>query len=558
MHSLAVDGSDATRRIRDLGADPYNRNVPSVLPPSRHLPACRAAFALLLVVAALPIAARPLERGNGPEPSTLDAHRCAEVACGNILRDLYEGLVAEAADGARIPGLAERWDVSADGLRWTFHLRDGLLWSNGEVLDANEIVASFRRALAPITAAPMAGLFDPVANAAAVRRGALPVESLGIDAPDARTVVFALERPAPLDALLVLPIAFPVWLPAVEAHGARHTRPGRLVTNGAYRLTQWTPQASLRVEANPYFREPPAIAEVGFHVTEDAAAERKRFEAGDLHVTETVPPGRLTDLRARFGDALRIAPYLGSFWFGLNLERAPFADAPALREALVLALDRDRLTSAITGLGESPAWGVVPPGVAGYVPPLPPYAGWTQAEREARARTLYAGAGHGPTNPLRVELRYNTSTPHRRMALAVAAMWRQVLGVQASLRNEEWKVFVQNRRQRVITQVFRGGWIADYDDPLSFLEGFDGDGALNWTGYRDPRFSGLLAAARAEPDPARRGVLLAEAESRLQAAHAVVPLYHYTSKHLVDPRLDGWIGNPLDRHPSRFLRWRDP
>ncbi len=532
--------------------------MPSVLPPSRRLPACRAGAALLLAAAALPLAARPLERGNGPEPSTLDAHRCADVACGNILRDLHEGLVGEAADGRRIPGIAERWEVSEDGRRWTFHLRDDLRWSNGEALDADQVVASFRRALAPLTAAPMAGLFDPVVNAAAVRRGELPPASLGIDAPDPRSVVFTLDRPAPLDALLVLPIAFPVWLPAVEAHGAQHTRPGRLVSNGAYRLTQWTPQASLRVEANPHFREPPAIVEVGFHVTEDAAAERKRFEAGDLHVTETVPPGRLEDLRARFGDALRISPYLGSFWFGLNLERPPFADAPALREALVLALDRDRLTSSITGLGESPAWGVVPPGVADYTPPLPAQAACAQAGREARARDLYAGAGYGPANPLRMELRYNTSTPHRRMALAVAAMWRQVLGVHTTLRNEEWKVFVQNRRQRVITQVFRGGWIADYDDPMSFLEGFDGDGPLNWTGFRDARFSELLAAARAEPDRARRSALLADAESRLQAAHAVVPLYHYTSKHLVDPRLDGWIGNPLDRHPSRFLRWREP
>jgi len=533
------------------------------MPPPRRPYACAlpAVLAWISLVLALlhsgASEARPLERGNGPEPSTLDAHRCQEVACGNILRDLYEGLLAEAADGRRIPGMAERWEVSPDGLHWTFTLREGLQWSNGELLDAGQIVASFRRAFRPATAAPMASLFDVIENAAAVRRGERPSEDLGVVALGPDRLLIRLERPAALDALLVLPLAFPVWLPGVETHGAQHTRPGNLVSNGAYVLDRWTPQASLRLRANPHFREMPAISEVGFHVSEDAAAERKRFEAGDLHVTETVPPGRLADLRQRFGPALRIEPYLGSFWFGLNLERAPFRDAPALREALSLAIDRELLTRAVTGLGETPAWGVVPPGIAGYPQPLPAHADWTQAQRVDRARARYAEAGYGPERPLRIELRYNTSTPHRRMALAVAAMWRQTLGVHTDLRNEEWKVFVQNRRQRVITQVFRGGWIGDLDDPLNFLEAFAEDGPLNWTGYADTGFSALLTGARQQPDPTRRSALAAEAEARLQAAHAIIPLYHYTSKHLVDPRLAGWEGNPLDRHPSRFLSWQD-
>jgi len=479
------------------------------------------------------------------------------VACGNILRDLYEGLIAEDAAGRPIPGMAERWETSADGLRWTFHLRAGLRWSDGQPLDAEQIVASFRRALDPATGAPMAMQFAAIDNAIAILRGERDPGALGVHAPDARTVEFRLIRPAPLESLLTLPLAYPVWLTGIAAHGDRHTRAGHLVSNGAYRLHAWTPQSSLRLRANPHYHAAVAIDEVGYHVTEDAAAERKRFEAGDLHVTETAPPGRQAELRRRFGDALRIEPYLGSFWLGLNLTRPPFADNRALREALSLAVDRDILTRAITGMDESPAWGIVPPGIGSYRNPSPPHADWTQAQRDALARQRYAEAGYSRGRPLRVELRYNSSLPHRRTLLAVSAMWRETLGVHSELRNEEWKVFVQNRRQRVLTQVFRGGWIADVADPLDFLGGFDGDTALNWTGYHNPAFSAVLREAREAADPATRMRLAAEAERLLLDDHAVIALYHYTSKHLVDPRLDGWIGNPLDRHPSRFLRWRD-
>jgi oligopeptide transport system substrate-binding protein len=495
-----------------------------------------------------------LERGNGPEPSTLDAHRCPEVACANVLRDLYEGLVAEDARGALIPGLAERWTEAPDGRSWTFRLRSGLRWSNGEPLDAAQIVASFRRAFAPATAAPFAGHFDAIANAAAVQRGERPPEALGVAAPDARTVVFRLTRRVDLPRLLTLPTAYPVHLPALAEHGAQHTRPGKLIGNGAYRLADWLPQAMITLERNPHFREPAPIPRVRFHVTEDASSELKRFEAGGLHITETVPPQPLPQLRARFGDQLRISPYLGSFWLGFNLTQPPFKDSVKLREALSLAIDREILTRHVTALGEQPAFGLVPPGVADYTPAS---LGWSRAQqfqREALAKRRYAEAGYSAANPVEIELRYNTSTPHRRLALAVAAMWREVLGAKVRLRNEEWKVFVGNRRQRAITQVFRGGWIADVDDARNFLDNFRAGSAANWTGYADPDFEALLDAADAAPSLAARSQKLCEAEARLLSAHAILPIYFYTSKHLVRPEVEGFEANALDRHPSRFLR----
>jgi oligopeptide transport system substrate-binding protein len=495
-----------------------------------------------------------LERGNGPEPSTLDAHRCPEVACANVLRDLYEGLVAEDARGALIPGLAERWTEAPDGRSWTFRLRPDLRWSNGETLDAAQIVASFRRAFAPATAAPFAGHFDALVNAAAVQRGEQAPEALGVAAPDARTVVFQLTRRVDLPRLLTLPTAYPVHLPTLAEHGAQHTRPGNLVGNGAYRLADWLPQAMITLERNPHFREPAPIPRVRFHVTEDASSELKRFEAGGLHITETVPPQPLPQLRARFGDQLRISPYLGSFWLGFNLTQPPFKDSVKLREALSLAIDREILTRHVTALGEQPAFGLVPPGVADYTPAS---LGWSRAQqfqREALAKRRYAEAGYSAENPVEIELRYNTSTPHRRLALAVAAMWREVLGAKVRLRNEEWKVFVGNRRQRAITQVFRGGWIADVDDARNFLDNFRAGSAANWTGYADPDFEALLDAADAAPSLAARSQKLREAEARLLSAHALLPIYFYTSKHLVRPEVEGFEANALDRHSSRFLR----
>lgn len=516
-------------------------------------------LALLLAfgLATTPAAARTLERGNGPEPSTLDAHRCPEVSCANILRDLYEGLVAEDAGGRLIPGMAEHWEVSADGHAWTFHLRAGLRWSNGKPLDAPQVVASFRRAFAPATAAPFAVHFAMLRNAEAVQAGRMPPTQLGISAPDARTVRFELTRSADLPRLLLLPIAYPVYLPAVARYGAQHTRPGHLVGNGAYVLVAWTPQANLRLERNPRFHDPAPIASVRYQVTEDAASELQRYQAGDLDLTETLPPQPLPQLRARFGNQLRISPYLGAMWIGLNLERPPLRGNPALREALSLAIDRDKLVRYLTGFGEAPAYGVVPPGVAGYTPAQLPWAHWTQAQREQRARALYRQAGYSEARPLQLELRYNTSTPLRRLNLAVAAMWREVLGARITLRNEEWKAYVGSRGQRVITQAFRGGWIADVDDPRNFLANFATGAATNWSGVADPAFDALLAQADAAPDASTRAARLHDTEARLLALHALVPVYFYTSKHLVRPELLGFEANPLDHHPSRFLRWAD-
>jgi oligopeptide transport system substrate-binding protein len=517
----------------------------------------RIVLSILLLLINTPLFAQTLERGNGPEPSTLDAHKCPEVACGNILRDLYEGLVAKDAKGNLIAGMAERWEVSGNGRLWTFHLRKNLKWSNGEALTANDIVRSFQRAFTPMTTAPFAEHFEAIENVDEIMRGEKTPSQLGVSSPDPHTIIIKLKRSTALLQLLTLPTAYPVYLPAIEKFSAQHTRPGNLVSNGAYRLQAWTPQSFVNLERNPNFREQAFIPTVRYHVTEDASSELKRFESGGLHITETLPPQALTALKKKFGAQLRISPYLGSFWFGFNLTQAPLKNNRALREALSLAIDREKLTRYITGFGEQPAYAVVPPGVADYHSIALNFSKLSQMQREALARKKLLAAGYNSGKPLEIELRYNTSTPHRRLSLAVAAMWRDVLGIQVRLRNEEWKVFVNNRKQKTITQVFRGGWIADVNDPRNFLSNFQSDNTVNWSGFNNSQYDALMQQADQADTLEKRSGLMQQAEIRLLSEHALMPVYFYVSKHLVSTKVDGFDANLLDHHPSRFLRLQE-
>jgi oligopeptide transport system substrate-binding protein len=322
--------------------------------------------------------------------------------------------------------------------------------------------------------------------------------------------------------------------------------------SGAFVLAGHVPGAHIELRPNPAYRVAGAVALDGvtWHVIEQPNVELARYRAGQLHVTETIPPGRVDWLREQFGDELRISPYLGSFFLGFNLQRPPFEGAWKLRRALSLAIDREILTERVLGSGEIPAWGLVPPGMPGWpegrAAPLPP------GERLAEAQRLYAEAGYGEDRPLEVELRFNTSLTHRRMAAAIAAMWKLHLGVRTRLVNEEWKVFIANRRQGRITEAFRGGWIADWRDAANFLQLFEGDGPGNYTFFDDPVFDGLMRRA-ARQRGQERLASLREAERRLLEEQVIVPLYYYVSRHLVDPKVRGFEDNPMDIHLSRWM-----
>jgi len=326
--------------------------------------------------------------------------------------------------------------------------------------------------------------------------------------------------------------------------------------NGAYQLTKWTPQASLDLSANPAFWDHAGLGvkQIRYLPIEEPAAELGRYRAGELHITETIPAGRYQWLAENLPDELHVAPYLGSFFLAVNLRHGPLADQLPLRRALSLAIDRDKLTRLVLAAGEQPAWGLIPPGMGDYQSPAMEHTGISQSRREQQAQELYRAAGFSRLKPLRVQLRFNTSTTHRRMAVAVAAMWKQVLGVSSELVNEEWKVFVNNRRQGVVTEIFRGGWIADYPDAQNFLILFRSQSELNWTGYNNPEFDQLLAHADSTVDPERRLAILGQAEGLLMNEQPFIPLYYYVSRHLVKPAVSGFVDNSQDVHLSRYIR----
>ena len=495
-------------------------------------------------------------RGNGEEPETLDPHLAQGVPAASILRDLFEGLTAESAAGDLVPGAALRWNISRDARTYTFYLRRDLVWSNGDPLTVDDFVFSLQRAINPVTASSAARTLLPILNAREVLAGELPVEDLGISLLDEFTMQITLTGPTPYFlGLLASPVAFPVHRGNVEEFGDQFSKPGNLVSNGAFVLSKWTPRVSIELERNPRYRDADAtlVEKVFYLPTEDRATEVKQFRAGELDWTNEVPNNQFKWLQTHYADELVISPWMGSYFLGFNLTQEPFIDNPSLRMALILSIDRQIITEKVTQFGEMPSFALVPPGIDGYVPFSPEYADWAQEERDHEARRLYEQAGYSEENPLRVEIRYNTSDNHKKIALAVASMWKQTLGVNATLVNEEFRVFMQNREQKVITQIFRAGWISDYNDPYSFLEMFRTGHGRNDYGYANSTFDALLDEVGTERVRARRERLMFEAERMLMSDHVIIPIYTYVTKRLVNPHLRGWQNNVMDHHPTRNM-----
>ena len=489
-----------------------------------------------------------LNRGLGPEPDSLDIHQAQGLAAINLLRDIREGLVTFDVNGEPAPGQAASWQVLDDGRRYLFHLREDARWTTGDPVVADDFVRGWRRAFSVEHQAATAGLLKDVLNAESVLAGTTPLESLEIKAISDRVLELRLNEPAPwIVDILAHPVSFPLHPDSLDD-------PRIAPVNGAFVLQEWIPRASIVLTRNPQYHaaDEVGLAVVNYFPIEEPAAELSRFRARELHITETIPAGRFQWLRDNLTEDLRVHAYLGSFWLGINMRHPELGSSPKLRRALALAIDRETLTRVVMGAGELPAWSILPPGIGSYEPPLMPESAWTQQEREAEAVQLLRQAGFTRDEPLRLELRYNTSGVHRRMAVAVSAMWKQVLGVLTQLVNEEWKVFVNNRRMGVVTEVFRGGWIADYADPSSFLELFLSDSGLNSTFYSSTMFDQLLRSAQMTGGEARLK-LLHEAEVILLEDMPVIPLYYYVSRHLVNSRVTGYVGNVRDIHLSRYL-----
>jgi oligopeptide transport system substrate-binding protein len=504
---------------------------------------------MLLAQTAWPVT---VSRGLGPEPDSLDIHQAQGLTAINLLRDLREGLLSFDAKGELVPGQAESWQVLDGGKRYRFTIRPDAKWSNGDAVTAADFIRAWHRAFSPQTASATVGLLQIVENATAVISGKMAVDELGIEEVESDILEITLTRPAPwFPELLAHPVSYPLHPSSVDD-------PRQAPVNGPFVLAGWVPRASISLEKNSGYHAAASVLvdAVEYFPIEEPAAELLRFRARELDITETIPSGRFDWLKENLGAELRTYPYLGSFWLGINFSHPALGHSVALRRALALAIDREILVRVVLGAGEMPGWGIVPPGISGYQPAQMAESSWSQEQREAEAVRLYKEAGKqegfGEDKPLVLELRYNTSQLHRRMAVAVSAMWKQVLGVATELVNEEWKVFVNNRKMGVVTEVFRGGWIADYGNPASFLDLFISDNALNTTFYANPEFDQTMASTHLVGGLARME-LLHKAESILMQDMPVIPLYYYVSRHLVNTRITGFEDNVRDIHLSRYL-----
>jgi oligopeptide transport system substrate-binding protein len=496
-----------------------------------------------------------LHVGNGAELQSLDPHRSEDTASASVHRDIYEGLVSESPKGELIPGVASAWTISEDGKTYLFNLRPEARWSNGDPVTAHDFVFSLRRGVDPKTVSVYSYILTPILHADEITAGQRPPEDLGVRAIDDHTLEITLANSTPYFlGLLAHSMAYPVHRAALEQHGDQFTRPGNLVGNGAYKLEEWVVQSHLKVVRNPYYWDnaKTEIEEVWFHATEDQTAEMQRFRALELDMTEIIPAAQIGFIRENLADELVIAPYLGSYYYGFNVTREPFKDNPKLRRALSLAVNRDIITKQILNLGQISSYGFVPP-ITGYTQQQMPEASWTQQQREDEAKRLYTEAGYGPENPLRTQIMYNTQEDHRRIAVAIQQMWKQVLGVEAEILNQEWKVFIDTRNRKVNTQVYRQGWIGDYDDPFTYLELMRSTAGQNDTGYDNAEYDRLVAASQTADNPGARMELLQQAERVLLEDMPLMPLYIYVRARLVQPWVGGYESNIMDRHRHQYM-----
>jgi oligopeptide transport system substrate-binding protein len=502
--------------------------------------------------------ARHLRRHMEDSPRTLDPSLNSDIPTANVIDDLFEGLLRLDAAGTVVAAVARSWMQSPDGLTWTFELRDDARWSNGDRVTAHDFVWSWQRLVDPKTGSQSVQQVYCIAGAQAIVSGKAPPTTLGVVARGEFVLEARLQQRTPwFPYLLTNNFMMPLHRLTVEGRDDRWTRPGAMVSNGPFFLAAQRIDGPLRLERNPHHPEAASLRfdTVTYYPVADRGAVTSRYLAGDLDITNGFQVDDYEWLRARLQPGeVRLAPYFGTVMFSFHATRAPF-DNRALRLAMNLAVDRERITDKLLHGLFLPAYDIVPP-VPGYEPALPEWATWPAERRHERARELYAEAGFSPSRPLRVELFYAMGDPDSdRIMEALAAMWRTVLGADIQLAGEEFRVLIQNRNIGK-HELFWFAWIGDYPDPLAFLELRRVGSGQNFDGFANPRFESLLNAAAASPDDATRAARYAEAEVVLNDDAINLPLYFYKSRHLLKPWVRGFADNAMDRHASRDL-WKD-
>jgi oligopeptide transport system substrate-binding protein len=496
---------------------------------------------------------------NGAEPESLDPHLVTGQADGRVVQAMFEGLARyDHVTGLPIPGLAERWEISADGRVYTFLLRTNAAWSTGTPITAEDFIWSWKRALDPATACEYAGVLFYLKNGEAFATGKLKdFGQVGVRAEGARTLRVELEGPTPffLDLCCFQPYAV---LPRqmIERHGDRwlHARP--FMASGAYALESWRLNDRIRLRKNPCYWD---AAHTGSEVVDllpcvSPATALNLYETGAADIVwdkELVPPDLIDALKQR--PDFHVYDFPGVYFYRYNVTKKPFDD-PRVRQALVMAIDKQRLVQRITKGGEKVATGVSPPGLANGTNLYHRPEGLPYAPSEARRLLAEAGYPNGRGFPA-FQYTFNTQESHRKIAVEMRQMWQRELGITVELRQLEWKTYL--RAQFMLDyDLVRSSWIGDYNDPNTFLDLFMSDNPNNRTGWRNARYDATLRQANSQTDPARRERLLQAAELILVREEApIAPLFFYVGMEYYDPnKITGIHPNIRAEHPLRAIR----
>ncbi|EAR49864.1 oligopeptide ABC transporter, periplasmic oligopeptide-binding protein [Oceanicola granulosus HTCC2516] len=488
---------------------------------------------------------------------SIDPNLIEDVEGSAIARNLFEGLMSEDAQGELVPGVATDFEVSDDGMTYTFNLRDNAMWSNGEPVTASDFVYSWRRAADPATASEYQwymGLMK-IENIEEVIAGEMSPEELGVTAIDDHTLEVRLTEPLPYFAQMVThATTFPVPQSVIEEHGDAWTQPGNMVGNGAYVLAERVPQEYITLTKNENYwdAENVIIEEVTALIINDENAALTRWEAGEFDQTD-VPAGQFPRLAEEYGEEAVSVPNLCTYYYNVNVESGMEAmKDPNVRKALSLAIDRDVIVNNVTASGQVPAFSLTPPYTAGFETPEIDVAGMTQEERNEMAKELMAEAGYGPDGEsLTVPIIYNTSDSHRSVAVAIGQMWKQTLGVETTLDNQEWQTYLTTRGEGDYEGVARAGWCADYNEASSFLDIMQSDSGYNDSGWSNSEYDQLMAEAPTANDP---NALYQQAEQLIVEEQPILPIYFYATAFMLDDTIKGWpLENPSDTWYAKDL-----
>ena len=503
-----------------------------------------------------------LHWGNLGEPTDLDPHITASQQDFNIVMNLCEGLTTyDPRDLHPIPGVAEKWESNSDGLTWTFHLRADARWSNGDPVTATDFLYGFQRMLSPGLAAEYAYMLHHLKNAEAFNTGKLTDFSrVGAKAPDLRTLVLTLSHPVPYLPSLACHSS---WYPAhratiekfgkIDTRGSAWTRPGNLVGNGGFTLAEWRPNRVIRLVKSATYWDRGAIRlnEVNFYPIENESTEDAAFRSGQLHVTAQVPIEKIADYKKDPAHLLQQGVMLGTYYYKFNVTKPPLNDV-RVRRALAMSIDRRQIVERVSKGDQTPASHLTPPDTGGFT------ARAQLPTDPAAAQKLLAEAGYpGGKGFPKLELLYNTTEGHRKIAEAIQQMWRKHLGIDISLYNQEAKVWNDSMRQ-MNYQIARYAWVGDYLDPSTFLDLMTTGNGNNQTGWGNAEYDRLIELARTTADNTQRYEYFQRCEEILVAEAPFAPIYFYQRNYLKRPEVKGWYGTLLDLHPLKGVYLEAP